>query len=649
MEVRRSSAALFVIVLVACAGAMWTGRSVHRSVAERGLPTARDLDEEDLPGADELGGDGGGPLDGDGLDEAGAERGRGRFDEVRDGEGGARGTDTGAETGPGAGSAAVTSAAGRSGASDGGASTRALPGATTATAAPPADVAADPPEPTGAIAGRVSDEEGGAVAGAHVKLVSGRRTYQQGRTDADGRYLLSAVAAGRYRLLARAAGFVDGAIEGLDLAPGEARAGVDVTLAGGSVVAGRVVGPEGEPVEGARVSREGGGAFGAIEVASGPDGRFEMRGLPPGRARLRAAHPRYLAPPPLAVVAPAADVLIALRAGGTVLGEVLGLDGAPAKVAVTLHDGRGRVLARSPREGRFIFEGLAAATYLLATERAAGAIARADVRLGAGERRRVDLVLEAGGTVAGACVDEGGEPVPDARVIAAAQGIAFSAEARTRADGRFAIEGLLDATYAVSVRPPARFSPPEPLAVVVANGSGPADLLFELRAGAAVEGRARAADGGPAGGARIGIYDLGGARLGAADADPSGRFRVASLPVGDATLYASAGGELARVPIRLHAGETLEMDLALAPAVTIRGTARLETGAPAARATVEARSSDGVVRRATRASREGAFALRDLYPGRYAVSARTSGAPGPPVEIEIGPGEELGPLDLVVR
>ena len=172
------------------------------------------------------------------------------------------------------------------------------------------------------LSGRVVDEDGRPVAGAKLSVSPGqqdpfffvvrRLAGDPGArivSRADGAFSATRLAPGEnQRLTVYHPEYEKGVLGGISLAPGGSRSGAVVTLRRGIVVTGTVKDDEGKPVAGAELGVSGsrvvrssrGGmrmnvSFGGISeippVRSGADGRFELKGVPPGDWALTAKAP----------------------------------------------------------------------------------------------------------------------------------------------------------------------------------------------------------------------------------------------------------------------------------------------------------------------------------------------------------------------
>jgi Carboxypeptidase regulatory-like domain len=166
-----------------------------------------------------------------------------------------------------------------------------------------------PPKGTGVLKGQVLASTGGPVRRAQVRAMS-----MEGRgggvtsTDADGRYEIKELPAGRYNLMASKGGFVQGNYgqrragepgTPIDLSDGQTADKVNFVLSRGSVISGRIVDDGGEPVSGTQVAAVRyqfvagarrlvpGGGEGSTDRTD-DQGSFRLFGLPPGDYYLSA-------------------------------------------------------------------------------------------------------------------------------------------------------------------------------------------------------------------------------------------------------------------------------------------------------------------------------------------------------------------------
>ena len=161
-----------------------------------------------------------------------------------------------------------------------------------------------PPKGTGVLKGQVLT----AGSGAPVRRAQVRATSMEARgggvtsTDAEGRYEIKELPAGRYSISASKGGFVTGQFgqrrpgepgTPIDLSDGQTADKVNFVLSRGGVIAGRIVDDGGEPVSGTQVAAmryqfmagsrrlvPGGGEGGNDRTDD--QGNFRLYGLPPG-------------------------------------------------------------------------------------------------------------------------------------------------------------------------------------------------------------------------------------------------------------------------------------------------------------------------------------------------------------------------------
>src|SRR5262245_8820097 len=160
-----------------------------------------------------------------------------------------------------------------------------------------------PPKGTAVLKGQVLAATGGPVRRAQVRAMS-----MEGRgggvtsTDAEGRYEIKELAAGRYNLTATKGGFVQSNYgqrragepgTPIDLSDGQTADKVNFVLSRGSVISGKIVDDGGEPVSGTQVAAVRyqfmagarrlvpGGGEGSTDRTD-DQGSFRLFGLPPG-------------------------------------------------------------------------------------------------------------------------------------------------------------------------------------------------------------------------------------------------------------------------------------------------------------------------------------------------------------------------------
>lgn len=159
---------------------------------------------------------------------------------------------------------------------------------------------------TATVSGRVTTADGKAAAGVGVSLVGvdsdlSRKPVARGVTDAEGRYRLANVPAGRFYLQVFAPLFVMQErgdswrpnSRALSVSAGEAVEHVDFTLVRGGVITGRVTTDDGKPVVAQRVNIQpadknartgpGGSAFQPFAHETDDRGVYRVYGLAPGR------------------------------------------------------------------------------------------------------------------------------------------------------------------------------------------------------------------------------------------------------------------------------------------------------------------------------------------------------------------------------
>lgn len=246
------------------------------------------------------------------------------------------------------------------------------------------------------LAGRVVDARGAAVEGAEIRrahsanqtliMIGGQPGIHVTETDAEGRFEVDKLAVGAWLLHVTSEEHPPESIEGKTLHAGERVDGLEVVLADGTTIEGRLVGAPTEKLDRMRVRARLGSerdVIGAVSPSRDPDrwadlepdGGFVLRGLRPGEEYSVAARATEDGPfggggsrsEALVVPAGARGVELEYSRGGAVVFQVVdGATGAPLtdfdvsggmSFPMPLRGEDGRRIRRHP-EGRVRFENL---------------------------------------------------------------------------------------------------------------------------------------------------------------------------------------------------------------------------------------------------------------------------------------------------
>jgi protocatechuate 3,4-dioxygenase beta subunit len=312
--------------------------------------------------------------------------------------------------------------------------------------------------------------------------------------DADGRFS-TRLPPGNYQVDVKEKGgsFAAGPLVGIDA--GGTR-DVEIRLPVSGVVAGVVVGPDGNHVAGAEVYVNKGGFPPApvreLYVRTDADGAFRLEGLALELVKLHVRHQAYA--PTVVEATPSSaeevrETTVRLSAGGRVEGRVLRKDDTPAPgEQVNLFKGFDFLNAKTTftdADGKFAFLALAPDSFQVSTGRfenmAAGQ--QQSVTVPDGGVARVEFRLESSGagtvSVSGK-VTQGGEPVSGASVfVIDGRGFEAGVTVTTDAQGRYEAPGLEPGSLRVTATVGTSDTYSITRSVSVAEGqSGTLDLEF---------------------------------------------------------------------------------------------------------------------------------------------------------------------------
>ncbi|MEM7203002.1 MAG: sigma-70 family RNA polymerase sigma factor [Planctomycetota bacterium] len=504
------------------------------------------------------------------------------------------------------------------------------------------------------VRGQVRTAAGRPVAGAEVWLAA-RDTLDRGyvvaRSDADGRYTVRDVSAGRY-LSAMADGFEAAMVQRV---PARRAAGAVVMPLVLGDVAGTatltVMNPAGQPVANALVQIGG-------PMAPPPQRRGVLCTVrPPWRGRTDAAGRvtcRWIpidAPQPAwvrdarhpgvhAVVRTEAHqsfhLPVTLAIGAIVRGEIRAAESSPTPLSANV-GARSLKPSRRPatwppwidascvaRTGApFALLGVPATRSLLRAEAADGTFAETELDLAGPREHRWSPVLGRGALLRGRVLGTEGQPLAGYRVAAVAVGHR-TVQSRVRADGTFRLRGLVDRAYELFVRvPKGRGNAILARRYGVRPGAGGVELRVPARTqpSALVKGRAVDDAGQPFG--RVALLRPPGSFEWLAPCDATGAFTLGPVAPGPYDLLAGEMPLRLRRPLEVSPGIDVDVGpLIAAPiarlAVHVAGLER------AAAADVMLLTPTGLLVGFARV-RNGVAELTGP-PGAYAVSVVVAGA-----------------------
>ncbi len=433
------------------------------------------------------------------------------------------------------------------------------------------------------------------------------------------------------------------------------------------VLEGIVKGPDGKPIEGARVFyRDAAAGQGpAPSLRTDAEGRFRAS-LKSAQALPVRVEAKGFAARSFERVQPGSPLVVILDRGRTIEGLVRDAAGQPvaraqvvakaeAPLGPSLWDAEAnRLEATTNARGRYQLEGVGAGLYtLIARASGRGAARRPNVRAGS----TVDLVLQPKASLGGIVQDGDGRPLAGALVRAEPDTFPGGGSdlGKTDANGQFELLGLEAGSYAVIARHP-DFAP-SVVSGVALEAAGHAETTLVLTPGFTVTGRVLGPGERPLAGEAV-VQELSGhsaprslGELLRGEAGQDGRFRIERVPAGAFVLGVTArrfAGQ--RVEGAARGGESLVDvgDILLEPGLAIRGRLRMREGVPVAEAALHA-FQGGMMRGGTpsqtRSEADGSFTLPGLSLGPYQLRVT---APGfAPLQTTVAAGAEG--VDLVLE
>ncbi len=332
------------------------------------------------------------------------------------------------------------------------------------------------------VTGHVKDENGRAVVKARVVAIDTAALFDLSDAERDGalsddqgRFVIQALAAGTYRLVASHEDYPHASSRAVEVAGFRPTEGIEIVMEPGASVSGRVVSGEGQAVPWAQVrigTRSGtpfSGVFGGAQQRSttaDEQGVFELKGLPREELIVMAVGEHASSdtvPVDLRERSRVDGLELTLAVAGKIAGTVVTSSGeAVPEVEVSalpdiwaggIEEGtrlRGRSFAVTDGAGRFVLKGLPEGIFRLRASRSSGAFKQhmqPGVQARTGDED-VELILDREGGLKGR-VEFSDHGVPDRFSVAISfpPGVPFSGSG-----GAFELPEVAPGTYRVIIR-----------------------------------------------------------------------------------------------------------------------------------------------------------------------------------------------------
>jgi protocatechuate 3,4-dioxygenase beta subunit len=499
------------------------------------------------------------------------------------------------------------------------------------------------------VEGEVTDTHGTPIAGASVEgdfnsfdplqWVEDLAAPQPGvQTGPEGRFRLIELPRGTpIQLRIEHDGYLPLRVPGVE-APLQAPLHLEMKAARG--LSGRVVGPEGEPVADAALSRveeshEGGGAMmGEYELGTtDARGAFQVSGLEPGPNDLRVKAEGYATRTMRGIMIPKDRDLegfeIALGRGAILQVRVLSADGGPvAGARIWVEPSSARDLAsfmRMPRiqtdeqgTGRAELPNPGRYRVSASVEQRTASTA---VQAGPGTTP-VEIRFPAGVQASGRVTDPQGQAITGVYLnLASKQDQTFRQGATSGEDGAFVFRQVPDGMYQLEARRRDFKQSGEPLEVVVAGSDVLGlDLQMEPVTGATLTGHLLGL--GPEEILRASVRGYGGqAGLAEATVEADGHYEIKNVGAGDWRFTAiTTSQRQVQHQLKIQPGEAeAVLDFEFGKGGTLSGTVLVD-GTPLSGANVRISGAVSEGGRAAASRYDGRFEIHDVMQGRYRLS-----------------------------
>jgi protocatechuate 3,4-dioxygenase beta subunit len=535
---------------------------------------------------------------------------------------------------------------------------------------PPAEPVTVTLQPAVRVSGRVVDPDAKPIAGAEVGLMAERQrgafsgTSFAGRTSSDdeGRFLFTDVDPGTLRVSARAVGRQPAELTGVQAVAGKDVADLELVLAPGAAVEGRVVDGEGRPVAGAwvrPVEDRGVRTFGRISASATTDGdgRYVLDGLPTGPRSIAAEDDQgRRGVGEIDVRAGENRLDIRLSGGAEVAGRVVDAEGAPVAGAevMLLAGGRGwtRRQTTTGGDGGFRFEAVEDGEYRVRASKQGHATAESEpVRVAGAPVGGLEVRLQAGGAIVGRVLGLEADALARVEIAAARTQAMDYKPTRVDYEGRYRIAPVAPGEWRVWAEVPNTGRRAEGR-VTLAPGASEATLDLDFTTGLTLSGRV-VRGGAAVSGAYVSAQGSDVADRGAVETDRDGLFRIGGLDAGSYDVTVQSGSAILREKLALEADREVVLELAVAAVAgrVVDSTDR----APIAGAAVRLEQPEGEERiwgldlSAVTTDAQGRFRLAEVAAGRWRLRVEREGYAAGNRELTVREGVDVEEVEVALE
>jgi len=510
-----------------------------------------------------------------------------------------------------------------------------------------------------AVEGRTMDPDGQPLSNVMVFVIpadpasvaalgsAGLSQTGPATSKADGSFRIENIAPGTIELHAMTLGRPQALLKNLEVQPGKDLTGVEIVVAPGAVVEGRVLTASGKPVAGAEVNvMDPDSTFGAT---SDGDGHYRLEGVSPGAHLIEAAHKSY--PPArrqLTVRAGDNALDLTLEEGGAqISGRVLDQSGAPlAGARVYLRREEWRPIdpasGMSGADGSFTLSGVQDGVYQLFADKQGFARSREGklIAVDGNPVGGIEVRLTPGGSIVGRILGLDFTDLSQVQVMAEYQ------MGQVMPDGSYRIDHVAPGEQRVTASLSGRARQAEG-EVVLEPGVSEARLDLEFRDGFTLSGRALL-NGEPLRGQDLYLLLRSGFSSRWAKTDHEGRFRFEGLEAGSYDLrFAGSSAGFHEEDLELTADRDILIDLR---ATSIAGrVVDASDRRPLANATVTATAAEEDHGQDTTTDSRGVFVLRNVSEGTWKVKAFLAGFAPAEAEVQAAADAPVEGVELALQ